>query len=66
MTDQLDLTDLRSELDSAGISDLDGLLRRLRADGVGANRPPKRSSPTRIPERCQPPDHSRCIHPPWI
>jgi hypothetical protein len=36
MTDQLDLTDLRRELDSAGISDLDGLLRRLRADGIGA------------------------------
>ena len=36
MTDQLDLTDLRRELDSAGISDLDGLLRRLRTEGVGA------------------------------
>ena len=37
MTDQLDLTDLRRELDSAGISDLDGLLRRLRAEGVVAD-----------------------------
>ncbi len=36
MTDQLDLSDLRHELDRAGISDLDGLLRRLRTDGVGA------------------------------
>jgi len=39
MTDQLDLTDLRRELDSAGISDLDGLLHKLRADGVGAEPP---------------------------
>ena len=55
MTDQMDLTDLRRELDSAGISDLDGLLHDSGPTASAANRPPKRSSPTPAPARYRPP-----------
>lgn len=36
MTDQLDLTELRRQVADEGVADLDGLLRRLHAEGIGA------------------------------